>query len=222
MCITTNSEESFYQMSLTILQFIVPIFIYMTVTLFFRAKLKTKWIWAMLIGACASFLITYIAFKSVDTSATQAPTQDQSQSAAQDTTKQAPSNQSATTKTAAIGTRFQYNATLKEVEQELGKPVKTINDYWAGYTLVKFDSESYLFNKQDKVVGMYITSPSISIFGANIGMTSSEITTNLGKAVDTREENTTYYTRYKHEGSTISFASKQKNGKIEYAIVTKD
>ncbi|WP_416825397.1 hypothetical protein [Ectobacillus polymachus] len=213
-------------MSSHIIQVIVPIVLYITVTLFFRAKLKTKWFWSMLIGACASFLLTFIIFKSAGTPTNTdvpQPQQAQSQSTSQqDTTKQAASNQSTAASTAAIGTRFQYNATLKEVEQALGKPVKTIDDYWAGYRLVKFDGESYLFNKQDKVVGMYITSPTISIFGANIGMTQSEIANSLGKAVDTRLEGTTYYTKYKHDGSSISFASKTKNGKIEYAIVVKE
>lgn len=217
------------------LQVVVVIVVYTIVALFLRLKFKIKWIWSFLLAGCATLLIPSSIFGSMpsgDTASTQSTqsTQVVSQDQAHITASNDHNNKEEVTQqpSSGIKTTFQYGASLEEVEQKLGTPVKQEKNFWR-YHLVKFKTESYLFDTKNKVAGMLITSPSIPIYDVNLGMNEAEISAHLGKPIESRFDTTEsnvhskiYITTYKHDGNIINFVSQTKNSKNLYAVILQE
>lgn len=129
---------------------------------------------------------------------------------------------------AKIEAPFPIGTLLNELKAKYGEP--SFDDYYEGARLVVFDKEEhkegYILDWNDRVSGYYFSAPTISVFGAKIGMTGAEINKLYKENVEPVPDETGSSDRYIHfyhkNGFKIIFYSKQKHGPTTEVMVVKE
>ncbi len=122
---------------------------------------------------------------------------------------------------------FKIGEHLNKLINEYGEPI--YDDYIMGSRLVSFEGkerylkERYFLNEAGIITGYMISSPDISIYGAHIGMTFSEIASILSDPVGMNfdgAETQDYVTLYYIEGYKIFFHSETETGPTTFVMIS--
>lgn len=119
---------------------------------------------------------------------------------------------------------FPLGTALSELKDHYGEP--SYNDYYMGGRLVVFDQEGYFIDESNETVdGYYFAAPTLSVFGATVGMTGEEINEIYSEKADsyfdTAETQNCVYP-YNKNGYKIFFHSKEENGPTTTVIVVRN
>ncbi|WP_449537899.1 zinc-ribbon domain-containing protein [Ferdinandcohnia sp. Marseille-Q9671] len=112
-----------------------------------------------------------------------------------------------------IDAPFPLGAPLSELKAHYGEP--TYDDYYSGARLVTFDKEGYFIDElEETVMGYFFAAPTISVFGATVGMTAEEINKVLAESVEPSisELSGEYILPYYKNGYKIFFELETKDG----------
>lgn len=114
-----------------------------------------------------------------------------------------------------INAPFSLGTPLNELKEHYGAP--SYDDYYNGGRLVMFNKEGYIIDERDNTVsGYYFSSPTLSVFGATVGMTAEEINNLFAESVepfkDESDSNKYVLAYYYKNGYKIFFESETKNG----------
>ncbi|MEH7126414.1 hypothetical protein V7127_24790 [Bacillus sp. JJ1773] len=113
-----------------------------------------------------------------------------------------------------INAPFLLGAKLSELKGHYDEP--TYDDYYSGARLVVFDKEGYFIDELDEtVMGYYFATPTLSVFGATVGMTAEEINKVFAESVEPVEDELDsdgYILAYYKNGFKIFFDLEIKNG----------
>ncbi|MEH7251583.1 zinc ribbon domain-containing protein [Neobacillus niacini] len=119
---------------------------------------------------------------------------------------------------------FPIGAPLSELKAHYGKP--SYDGYYSGGRLISFDKEGYFIDELDEtVIGYYFTAPTLSIFGATVGMTGEEINSIYSETIEpyldeTGSEN--YVHNYSKNGYKVFFHSKEEDGPTSSVWLVKE
>ncbi|GGA79800.1 hypothetical protein [Ornithinibacillus halotolerans] len=109
---------------------------------------------------------------------------------------------------------FAMGTPLDELFEHYGEP--TYNDYYNGGWLVVFNKEGYFIDELEETVrGYFFSVPTISVFGATIGMTGEEINSIYGDSVEPYFDDIStgqYVLTFYKNGYKIFFYSEEENG----------
>ena len=119
---------------------------------------------------------------------------------------------------------FPIGTPLSELKAKYGEP--SFDDYYEGARLVVFDKEGYILDWNERVNGYYFAAPTISVFGAKIGMTGEEINKIYGENVEPAPDEKGTSDRYIHfyhkNGYKIIFYSKEKHTPTTEVMIVKE
>jgi hypothetical protein len=125
---------------------------------------------------------------------------------------------------AEITAPFPMGTSVSDLKAHYGEP--EFDDYYSGARLVAFGKEGYFIDDFDETVtGYYFFAPTISVFGATVGMTGEEINSlyseNVEGSFNEVEGEGYVYTYYKN-GYKIFFDAEEQDGPTVSVIVVKD
>lgn len=119
---------------------------------------------------------------------------------------------------------FPLGTPLSELKEHYGKP--SYDDYYNGGKLVAFDKEGYFIDELNETVrGYYFAAPTLSVFGATVGMTAEEINQVFAESVQPVEnlDSDGYLLFYNNKnGFKIIFTSETKNGPTTSVSLTRE
>lgn len=124
---------------------------------------------------------------------------------------------------AAVGLEmpFPLGTQLNELSNHYGQ--STYDDYFLGGRVVVFnDTDGYVLDEAETVVGFLIGNPDINIFGTYVGMTPNEIASILSEPADTyydESETQSYVTYYNIENYKVSYYSDAEQGPTTSVLI---
>lgn len=118
---------------------------------------------------------------------------------------------------------FPLGTKLSELKAHYGEP--SYDDYYNGGRLVVFDKEGYVIDDSNETVsGYYFAAPTLSVFGATVGMTGEEINAVYSERVEPALDETgteEYLHYYNKNGFKIIFYSQEKEGPTTAVMVVR-
>ncbi|OLS41144.1 zinc ribbon domain-containing protein [Bacillus sp. MRMR6] len=126
--------------------------------------------------------------------------------------------------TSEITSPFPLGTSLSDLKAHYEEP--DFDDYYSGARLVAFGKEGYFIDDFDETVtGYYFSAPTLSVFGATVGMTGEEINSlyseNVEGSFNEVEGEGYVYTYYKN-GYKIFFDAEEVDGPTISVIVVKE
>lgn len=119
---------------------------------------------------------------------------------------------------------FPLGAPLSVLKEYYGEP--SYDDYYSGARLVTFGKEGYFIDELDETVrGYYFAAPTLSVFGATVGMTAEEINKVFSESVEPVEDELDsdgYILPYYKNGFKIFFDLEIKNGTTTSVSVVRE
>lgn len=116
---------------------------------------------------------------------------------------------------------FPIGTPVSELKAHYGEP--TYDDYYSGGWLTMFDGEGYFIDEMDQTVrGFYFSEPTLSIFGAKVGMTAKEINTLYSESTEPEISDLSdeYILVYYKNGFKIFFDLESKDGPTTAVMIS--